>query len=341
MTTVAHSSELRRPGRRGLAARRPLIRWAWRLFRREWRQQILVIALLTVAVTAAVTSVTIAYNSGPLDYAEFGSANALLRVGRRRSAQAGGKSRRRRGTVRDDRRHRPPLAARPGQRRDGGVPGPGPARTVRRACAPPRAATQKAPARSPSPTESRRFSGSKSGRLSPSTAVAEPSSASSRTHVSSATSSPSSHPRPPEHRTPSRSWSTPTMEAISRVPASAGRPVRPAVGFQLRGHYEPAPELAMFSVATVFMLLASLVATAGFAVIAQRRLRQLGMLAAIGATEKHLRLVLLTNGAVVGAIGALIGTSRGSHSGSRSRRRSSPRSTFASTGSASPGHCSR
>ena len=80
MTTVAQSSELRRPGRRGLAARRPLIRWAWRLFRREWRQQILVIALLTVAVTAAVTSVTIAYNSGPLDYAEFGSANALFEL---------------------------------------------------------------------------------------------------------------------------------------------------------------------------------------------------------------------------------------------------------------------
>ena len=64
----------------------------------------------------------------------------------------------------------------------------------------------------------------------------------------------------------------------------------------------------MFSVATVFLLLASLIAAAGFAVIALRRLRQLGMLAAIGATEKHLRLVLLWNGAIVGAIGALIGT---------------------------------
>ena len=67
----------------------------------------------------------------------------------------------------------------------------------------------------------------------------------------------------------------------------------------------------MFSVATVFLLLATLVAAAGFAVIAQRRLRQLGMLAAIGATGKHLRLVLLTNGAVVGAIGALLGTIAG------------------------------
>ena len=50
-----------------------------------------------------------------------------------------------------------------------------------------------------------------------------------------------------------------------------------------------AETLAMFSVATVFLLLASLVAAAGFAVVAQRRLRQLGMLAAVGATEKHLR----------------------------------------------------
>jgi putative ABC transport system permease protein len=69
--------------------------------------------------------------------------------------------------------------------------------------------------------------------------------------------------------------------------------------------------LAQFSVATVFLLLASLVAAAGFAVVAQRRLRQLGMLAAIGATQKHIRLVLLTNGAVVGAIAAVLGTVAG------------------------------
>src|SRR5262249_27499537 len=65
------------------------------------------------------------------------------------------------------------------------------------------------------------------------------------------------------------------------------------------------------SVATVFLLLASLVAAAGFAVVAQRRLRQLGMLAAVGATPKHVRLVQLTNGAVVGAIAAVIGTIAG------------------------------
>ena len=93
----------------------------------------------------------------------------------------------------------------------------------------------------------------------------------------------------------------------------------------------------MFSVATVFLLLASLVAAAGFAVVAQRRLRQLGMLAAIGATQKHLRLVLVTNGAIVGAIAAVAGRSSASRSGSPSPRRSNPPSTIASTGSACRG----
>jgi putative ABC transport system permease protein len=79
------------------------------------------------------------------------------------------------------------------------------------------------------------------------------------------------------------------------------------VGSETRQSNRGADALAMFAVATVVLLLATLVAAAGFAVIAQRRLRQLGALTAIGATEKHLRLVLLTNGAIVGAIGALVG----------------------------------
>jgi putative ABC transport system permease protein len=72
-----------------------------------------------------------------------------------------------------------------------------------------------------------------------------------------------------------------------------------------------AETLAMFSVATVFLLLASLVAAAGFAVVAQRRLRQLGMLAALGATQRQIRLVLVWNGAVIGTIAAVIGTITG------------------------------
>jgi putative ABC transport system permease protein len=62
---------------------------------------------------------------------------------------------------------------------------------------------------------------------------------------------------------------------------------------------------------TVLLLLISLVAAAGFAVIAARRQRQLGMLAAIGATRKQLRMVMVAGGAVVGVIAAVAGTAVG------------------------------
>jgi putative ABC transport system permease protein len=60
--------------------------------------------------------------------------------------------------------------------------------------------------------------------------------------------------------------------------------------------------------AVVVSILVCLVASAGFVVVAQRRLRQLGMLAAVGATQRHLRLVVLANGALVGAVAALAGS---------------------------------
>jgi putative ABC transport system permease protein len=66
--------------------------------------------------------------------------------------------------------------------------------------------------------------------------------------------------------------------------------------------------LTVLVVATVALFLVSLVAAASFVVVAQRRLRQLGMLAAIGATEKHVRLVMVATGAVAGAVAAVLGT---------------------------------
>ena len=48
------------------------------MFRREWRQ-VLVVALLTVAVAAAIGSITVVYNTSPAFDGEFGSASGLLR----------------------------------------------------------------------------------------------------------------------------------------------------------------------------------------------------------------------------------------------------------------------
>jgi putative ABC transport system permease protein len=65
--------------------------------------------------------------------------------------------------------------------------------------------------------------------------------------------------------------------------------------------------VAVLAMTEVALVLVSLIAAAGFAAMAQRRQRQLGMLAAIGATEEHLRLVTLSNGALVGAVASLVG----------------------------------
>jgi putative ABC transport system permease protein len=279
------------------------------LFRREWRQQILVIALLTVAVTAAVTGVTIAYNSGPLDYAEFGSANEVLELDGAdpRKLEASLVAAEERFGTTDVVGHRT-------------LPVPGSVDTVEYRAQDPRGPYVPLALRRGSYPEGpgqiavtdgvATLLGLEIGKtlaldgrrrtvvgivenpreLSDEFALVSPSSAGAQDYV------------------------TVLVDADSRetdafIDSQGERSAM--VGARRRGSYQPAPELAMFSVATVFMLLASLVAAAGFAVIAQRRLRQLGMLAAIGATEKHLRLVLLTNGAVVGAVGALIGTVAG------------------------------
>src|SRR5215510_7469224 len=78
MTALAHRSAFGGPRNGGVAARRAVVRWARRMFRREWRQQLLVLTLLTLAVTTAIGSITIAHNSLPANNGDFGSANSIL-----------------------------------------------------------------------------------------------------------------------------------------------------------------------------------------------------------------------------------------------------------------------
>jgi len=63
-----------RPADGGVPARRAVVRWAWRLFRREWRQQFLILALITVAVAATIVGSAVATNNPPLKNAGFGTA---------------------------------------------------------------------------------------------------------------------------------------------------------------------------------------------------------------------------------------------------------------------------
>ncbi|HEX2823036.1 MAG TPA: hypothetical protein VHO07_23160, partial [Streptosporangiaceae bacterium] len=58
----------------GVPARRAVIRWSWRMFRREWRQQLLVLGLIVVALAATVLGAAVAVNNPPPANAGFGTA---------------------------------------------------------------------------------------------------------------------------------------------------------------------------------------------------------------------------------------------------------------------------
>ncbi len=63
----------------GAPARRAMTRWAWRLFRREWRRQALVLALLIVAIAATIVGLGVASNASNLKAdPTFGTANTII-----------------------------------------------------------------------------------------------------------------------------------------------------------------------------------------------------------------------------------------------------------------------
>jgi putative ABC transport system permease protein len=297
-----------------MAARRAVVRWAGRMFRREWRQQLLVLTLLTVAVTAAIGSVTIAYNSVPADDSNFGSANQVLTLDGSdpQKLQAaldsakksfgtfdviGHRSVRVPGSVETlDYRSQTPGGTYTGKLlalRSGSYPvGP---REV--AVTDGVAESLRLEIGSTLALDGRRRTVvgivENPSKLSDEFALVSPSSASPEVVDLLVNASLAAH------------------DDFTRTQKDRSRSAY--TGSMIKGNdvSEATETLAMFSVATVFLLLASLVAAAGFAVVAQRRLRQLGMLAAVGATGKHLRLVMLTNGAVVGTLAAVIGTIAG------------------------------
>jgi putative ABC transport system permease protein len=65
--------------------------------------------------------------------------------------------------------------------------------------------------------------------------------------------------------------------------------------------------VAVLALATLTLLFVGLVSIASYSVIAQRRQRALGMLASMGATDRHVRTVMLANGAAAGLVSAAVG----------------------------------
>jgi putative ABC transport system permease protein len=294
------------PAGGGVPARRAVARWAWRLLRREWRQQILVLALLIVTVAAAAFSVSAAYNVASLPGPQLGSANHLLQFdGSDPKVLAAdiAAARKAFGTIQVIGRRLVPI--------------PGSAQTVEV-----RAEDPHGPYSSPmiALTQGRYPSGA--GQVAVTGQVAQ----TLQLHIGSRLSL-GGH-----HQTVTGIVENPSDLSDQFVlvpPSGAGLPQSVTVllnaspagfgafraGFrgplvwQARG---PGTQGAVaggtLGAVTVLLLLVSLVAAAGFAAIAARRQRQLGMLAAIGATRKQLRMVMVSGGAVVGVIAAVAGT---------------------------------
>jgi putative ABC transport system permease protein len=314
MTTVAHGEQLRRPQNGGVPARRAVIRWAVRLFRREWRQQVLVLALLSVAVAAAVCSITIVHTTDPAgNDPTLGSANALLTFDGTdpHALEAGLAAARRAFGTTDVVAHRSVAVPGSVETMDYRAQDPGgayadvllalgrgsyPTKRDEVAVTDGVADLLRVDIGSTLALDGKRRTVvgivENPRKLSDEFALVSPSSATAADYVAVLVAS-----------------SDASLESFF----GPGEGSPPAfAGAQVAGRDNPeAPVLAMFSVTTVFLLLASLVAAAGFAVVAQRRLRHLGMLAAVGATEKQLRLVMLANGAIVGAIASVVGVIAG------------------------------
>lgn len=71
------------------------------------------------------------------------------------------------------------------------------------------------------------------------------------------------------------------------------------------------PLAVSLTLTAVVLLEIALLCSAGFIVLAQRRTRQFGLMAAVGASPKHLRTALRLNGLILGLLGGALGTSVG------------------------------
>jgi putative ABC transport system permease protein len=293
-----------------------VVRWAWRLFRREWRQQVLVLGLLTLAAAAALFYVSAAYNVTPSSGARYGTATQRLTLD---------------GS--DPRKLEADVAAI--REWFGTIELIG----HRQVAIPDSVETLELRAQDPRGAHGKPMLALLEGRwpiaagevaLTDAVAATFQIRVGSRLHLDGRDRSVVGlveNPRDlgdefaqvaPRHADPPRSvtiLARASRQRAAALPAAVqaqweSRPQCHATLICLTpGQSEQATAAAgVLGLTTVALLLVSLIAAAGFVVVAQRRLRQLGMLAAVGATERHLRLVLLANGAVVGAIAAVIGT---------------------------------
>jgi putative ABC transport system permease protein len=302
-----------RAGNGGVPARRAVTRWAWRLFRREWRQQLLVLALIIVAVAATVLGAAVATNTPPPANAGFGTAQDLATFQAPDPHLATQIAALRHHFGRVDVIENQTVAI-PGsidtynlRAQDPHGPfgqpmlslvtghyptGPGQV-----------AVTDRVAATFNLTIGDVWHQGGKARQVvgiveNPQSlldefALVAPGQVSAPTQVTVL------------FNAPGVAVANNRLQGLASLGPNVSTPGSASSSNVLN------PETIVLALATVGMLLIALVSVGGFTVLAQRRLRSLGMLGALGATDKNIRLVVRANGVVVGVVGTLTGAALG------------------------------
>jgi putative ABC transport system permease protein len=293
----------------GISARLAVIRWAVRLLRREWRQQLLIFGLVTVAVAATVVASAVATDTPAPVAAVLGTArDAATLTGSRASISAAIRdleSRYGKVGVIENESVRVPGAAGPLDLRSQDPHGPygGPLLALVSGQYP---ATASEMAVTSGVADDFRLSTGKSWTVN------------GRTYkVTGIVSNPENLLDEFALVLPGQVTSPGTATALFDAPGQSAAALRASTGLQITTPQTLAsaniinPETISITAAVLGMLLIALVGVGGFTVIAQRRLRAIGMLAAQGATQRHIRLAVRANGAATGAAGAVAGAVTG------------------------------
>jgi len=281
----------------GIPARLAVTRWAWRLFRREWRQQVLVLALFTVAVAATIWGAAVATNTPPANpnSGTFGTANALISLAgtdphlapdiaaiRRRYGPA--------DVIENQNLATGTVQAVWLRAQDPARPYGGPLLALVSGRYP------AAPGQVAMTGSAASLYGVRIGNIWH---------ADGKTwRVTGIVENPSNLldefalVAPGEVTAPTQVTILVGTSHIHGLPAAA------TVSYPSQSSAGISPATVVLMVAVLGLVFIGLVAVAGFGVMAQRRVRALGMLSALGATEANVRLVMAANGALTGAIGA-------------------------------------
>jgi putative ABC transport system permease protein len=288
------------PANGGLPARRAVVRWAWRLFWREWRQQLLILALITIAVAATIVGSAVAMNNPPPKDAGFGTARYSASFGTYDTQAA---------SVIARLEHLGPVDVIENETLS--IPGS--------------IDTYQLRAQDPHGPYGGPMLSLLSGRY-PSGAdqVAVTSGVASAFHlrlgdtwrvggderqVVGIVENPQSLLDEFALVVPGQVADATGVTVLFDEPGA----LRSFKGVQVETPASAAqsnplnPETISLVALVLGMLLIALVSIGGFTVLAQRRMRSIGMLESTGATDGHVRLVISANGAVVGIVGAVLG----------------------------------